>query len=60
MPRVLVGGMLCSMTSPSDAPKPAMVPVINPGWYVIVVPVYEICMELPLVTASSKRKKEIS
>lgn len=60
MPLVTVGGRLCSMTSPSEAPWPAMVPVIRPGWYVIVVPVYEICMELPLVTASRRRRKEIS
>jgi len=59
-PLVHVAGMLCSMTSPSLAPNPGAAPVIRPGLKVTVVPVYDICMELPLVMASSRRRKETS
>lgn len=39
MPRVQLGGRVCSITSSEAAPEPAMVPVMRPGWYVMVVPV---------------------
>lgn len=54
-----VAGRMCSITSP-EAPNPATVPVIKPGLYVKVVPVYDIWREEPLVMASRRRRKEIS
>ncbi len=35
-------------------------PVIRPGMYVRVVPVYDICMTEPLVILSKSRRKDTS
>jgi hypothetical protein len=58
-PRVMVSGREHLMIPP-EAPRPSTLPVISPGEYVRVVPVYDIWMAEPLVTDSRRRRKEIS
>lgn len=41
-------------------PSPAALPVIRPGLYTTMVPLYEISIWEPLVTASRRRRNEIS
>jgi hypothetical protein len=57
-PRLHVSGSTHLTTSPPP-PVPTL-PVIKPGIYVNVVPVYDICITEPFVTLSKRRRKEIS
>jgi hypothetical protein len=57
-PLLHVSGSAHLTTSP--LPPVTAPPVINPGIYVNVVPVYDICMTEPFVILSKRRRKEIS
>ena len=58
-PRVQSAGSSCRITPP-DAPCPGALPVMRPGLYSIVVPVYENSMCEPFVMDSSRRRKDTS